>query len=70
MSRQTRARARAAYASAFLRRSPRSGNLARNIIDGEFENWWITPALDALEVVLRGLPDEGEDEGGEEGGGA
>lgn len=63
-----RQRARQAYASALLRRHAGSGNLARNIIDAGFENWWVTPALDALEAVLRGLPDEGEDGDSEEGG--
>jgi len=66
VSRPLRDRARAAYAAAFLKRSPTSTNLARNIIDGKFENWWVTPALDALEAALRGQPDEGEaDDSGE-----
>ncbi len=59
---QLRQRARRAYAAAFLKRSPTSTNLASNIVDGSFENWWITPALDALESALR-MSDHDDEEG-------
>ena len=56
--------AREAYAAALLKRSPASGNLARNIIDGSFENFWLTPALDAMERLVLLSADGEDDEGG------
>lgn len=67
MTRSPRARARAAYADALVKRNPKLANAASNIVHGHFENIWITPALDALEVALRGLPDEEEGDDSEEG---
>ena len=62
MPRPISMQARKLYAAAFLSQSPKSENLARNIVDGGFENWWITPALHAIdEALANGRIEDDED---------
>lgn len=59
---RARQKAREALAAALIKRSPANANIARNIVDGSFENFWVGPALDALERLVLVSDDEDDDE--------
>jgi hypothetical protein len=57
----TRNHARGLYADALAAQGPALANTANSVRSG-FENFWVAPALDAIEGLLRRCPDEGEDD--------
>lgn len=56
-----RDRAREAYAAAIEAQGPAYRNTADSIRAG-YEGFWVTPAINALEAMIRNGPDEADDE--------